>query len=181
MSEEQAAVFDEMKSFLEFDAADAARLKAMAPIFAKHGAGITDRFYETLGRFPTTAALIEGRVDHLKKTHGAWMADLFSGDYGADYLERRLRIGAVHVRIGLPPYYVEAVMNIIRMGGHDALTRELGDLAAVEAHYGSLVKILDLDLMIINLAYADERLNRMTKITGMSRKLVERLISQATK
>ncbi len=178
---EQADVYAEMKNFLEFGDEDIARLKAMAPIFAKHGGSITDRFYETLGRFPTTAALIEGRVDHLKVTHAQWMAELFSGDYGEAYLERRLRVGAVHVRIGLPPYYVEAVMNSIRLGGHDALTRELADLQSVEAHYASLVKILDLDLLIINLAYADERLNRMTKITGMSRKLVERLISQATK
>lgn len=169
-------VYAEMKSFVEFTDEDIARLKSLAPIFAKHGGGITDRFYETLGRFPTTAAFIEGRVDHLRKTHGEWMASLFAGDYGPTYLERRLRIGQVHVRIGLPPYYVEAVMNSIRVGGHDAIVREVSDPQQVDALYASLVKVLDLDLLIINLAYADERVTRITRATGMSRKLVERLI-----
>ena len=174
-------VYAEMKSFLDFNDADVQNLITLAPIFAKHGGAITDAFYETLGQYPTTAALIEGRVDHLKATHAAWMRELVAGDYGDAYLARRMRIGEVHVRIGLPPYYVEAVMNNIRVGGHAAITTELSDAADIDAKYGSLVKILDLDLLIINLAYSEERLDRMSAITGMSRKLVERLITKAKK
>ena len=175
------AVFDEMKSFLDFGDDDIARLKALGPVFDKHGAAITDAFYDTLAQYPTTAALIEGRVDQLKATHARWMGELFAGDYGEDYLKSRMRVGEVHVRIGLPPYYVEAVMNTIRVGGHDAITQEFDGAEAIDAHYASLVKILDLDLLIINLAYSEERLDRMSSITGMSRKLVERLINKAKK
>jgi hypothetical protein len=39
-----------------------------------------------------------------------------------------------------------------------------------------LVKILDIDLMIINLAYSQETIDRLSKFTGMSRKLIERCI-----
>lgn len=175
------AIFEEMKSFLDFGDEDIVNLRALAPVFATHGPSITDRFYETLGRYPSTASFIAGRVDSLKGTHGEWMRSLFAGEYGAAYLERRLRIGQIHVKIGLPPYYVEAVMNAIRIGGHDAIVREIHEPARVDALYASLVKILDLDLLLINLAYADERLNRMTKVTGMSRKLVERLINAGDK
>lgn len=178
---EAVEVFDEMKSFLEFGDEDAANLKSLAPVFAKHGGTITDAFYKTLAQYATTAQLIEGRVDALKTTHGQWMAELFAGEYGQAYLERRMRIGEAHVRIGLPPYYVEAVMNNIRVGGHNAISQEVSDAAEVDAKYGSLVKILDLDLLVINLAYSEERLNRVSSITGMSRKLVERLILKAKK
>lgn len=178
---ETSEVFSEMKSFLDFGDEDIENLKSLAPIFEKHGGAITDAFYETLGQYGTTAKLIEGRVDALKATHGQWMTELLAGDYGDAYLQRRMKIGQVHVRIGLPPYYVEAVMNNIRVGGHHAMNQEISDKAEVDAKYASLVKILDLDLLIINMAYSEERLDRMSSITGMSRKLVERLINKAKK
>ena len=178
---EPSEVFAEMKSFLDFGDDDVTNLKSLGPVFQKHGPQITDAFYETLGHYGTTAKLIEGRIDALKATHGRWMGELFAGDYGDAYLEGRMRIGQVHVRIGLPPYYVEAVMNNIRVGGHHAMSQEIGDQSELDAKFGSLVKILDLDLLIINMAYSEERLDRMSSITGMSRKLVERLITKAKK
>ncbi len=174
-----SAVFDEMKQFLDFGDDDVANLSALVPVFAKHGPEITDAFYATLARFPTTAALIEGRIDGLKQTHARWMGELFAGDYGPEYLESRMRVGKVHVKIGLPPYYVEVVMSVIRAGGLEAIQAEVSDKARAADLYRSLVKILDLDLLIINLAYAEERLDRMSSITGMSRKLVENLIRKA--
>ena len=52
---------------------------------------------------------------------------------------------------------------------------------ALTDRYASLVKVLDLDLMIINLAYGEERLERLSSFTGMSRKLLERCVTQAKK
>ena len=171
--------FEEMKAFVSFEEADADNLERIAPVFEEHGAKITDSFYAILARYPTTAALIEGRVDSLKATHRRWMAELFGGEYGEAYFRNRLQIGTTHVRIGLPPWYVEAVMNLIRIEGHLALTEAIADEEERKRSYGSLLKILDLDLMVINFAYSEERLDRMTSFTGMSRKLIENVITQA--
>lgn len=174
-------IFVEMKGFLDFGEDDVVRLKTLHPIFEKRGGGITDTFYEVLGRFPTTAAMVDGRVDALKKTHKMWMMDLFAGNYGVEYMQKHLVIGQRHVQVGLPAYYVEFVMSIIRMGGLEAITAEMKDPAQVTAHYSSLVKVLDLDLMLMNMAYSEERLDRISSVTGMSRKLVENLVTRAKK
>ncbi|HHO50472.1 MAG TPA: hypothetical protein ENK18_06245 [Deltaproteobacteria bacterium] len=171
--------FEEMKGFLSFGEADAANLQRLAPVFATHGAKITDDFYAILARYPTTAALIETRLESLKATHNRWMSQLFEGSYGAEYFENRIRIGLAHVRIGLPPWYVEAVMNLIRIEGHLAIVEGVPDADERAPLYASLLKILDLDLMIINLTYSEERLDRVTSFTGMSRKLIENVINQA--
>ncbi|MCF6313630.1 MAG: protoglobin domain-containing protein [Verrucomicrobiales bacterium] len=171
--------FAEMKKFIGFTASDIENLNSMAPIFEQRGDAITDFFYETLSLYPETAALIEGRVDTLKETHRRWMRELFAGvDGGYDeaYFDNRNIIGKVHVKIGLDPRWVEGVMNIIRTGGHAALTQELESAAELGEKFSSLCKILDLDLMIINLSYADERLTRLAAFTGMSRKLIENCI-----
>ena len=172
--------FDEMKRFLAFDDQDVANLKRLGPIFEKAGPAITEEFYETLGQFEETRNLIKGRVEALMQTHARWMGELFAGEYGETYFENRMRIGEVHVKVGLPPWYVEAVMNLIRAKSHAAISAEVGAEEASEL-YVSLIKILDLDLMIINLAYGEERLDRVSAFTGMSRKLIENVINRAKK
>lgn len=166
-----------MKEFIDFGDADIARLTSLGAVFQKRGAAITDGFYETLARYPATAKLIEGRVDALKATHHRYLAELFAGDYGEAYFQSRIRVGVVHVRIGLDPYFVEAVMSYLRTQGVLAIREELGQDSG--SHVAAYIKILDLDMLIINLAYGDERLNRLTRFTGMSRKLLETCIQRA--
>lgn len=175
---ESEAVFDKMKEFLDFGEKDAANLVALAPVFQVHGKSITDQFYETLSRYPETAKLIEGRVDALKATHHRYLGELFAGTYGVAYFENRLKVGQVHVRVGLDPYFVEAVMSFLRTAGLLAIRQEQGSDPATAERMVSFIKILDLDLLIINMAYGEERLNRLAKFTGMSRKLLEKCIQR---
>lgn len=169
-------VFEEMKRFLSFNEDDIQTLQELRPLFDQHGASITDAFYETLGNFPVTAKLIDGRVDALKQTHKRWMSELFCGEYGEAYFQSRLKIGYAHVRINLPPYYVEGVMNALRAKGFEAIMRETSQPEVAWRRYQSLLKILDLDMLVINLAYGEERLDRISAITGMKRGLIENLV-----
>ncbi|MCK6524553.1 protoglobin domain-containing protein [Myxococcota bacterium] len=174
-------VFAELKSLLELDGADISRLVSLQPVFVRHGQRITDDFYTRLGENPTTAALIEGRVEALKATHRVWMLELFGGQYGEEYLQRRLRIGMAHVRVGLPPMYVEAVMHHVRAAGERVIHDTFADPAEATANVTSLYKILDIDLALINLAYNEARLDLVSTQTGMKRALIENLIKQGGK
>ncbi len=175
------ATYTEMRDFLKLGDEDAARLKALRPVFEKHGPAITDAFYDALEATPRTAAIIEGRVDALKKTHLAWTLNLFEGDYGRPFFEAQYRIGEVHVAQNISPELVEGVMNCLRIGGRRAIEAELGATPEAMLHYDSLVKVLDLALMTINLAYHDERIERISAFTGMSRKLLENLVKHGGK
>ncbi|MCY1064814.1 protoglobin domain-containing protein [Nannocystis sp. RBIL2] len=172
-------IYAAIQRFIGFDADDAARLREMAPLFAAHGPALTDRFYAKLAADPEQAALIAGRVDSLKQTHLRWLNELFGGDYGERYFAERWRIGLAHVRVGVRPWWVEAVTSFLRGEGLALLEAHVEDPARRAAAGRSLLKILDLDLMIINLAYADDRVDRLCRFTGMSRKLIERCIAQA--
>lgn len=44
MTDEHVTTYPEMQTFLDFTSADADNLKALAPVFAKHGANMTNRF-----------------------------------------------------------------------------------------------------------------------------------------
>lgn len=173
--------FEALKRFVDFTDADAANLKALAPVVEAHGPRITDHFYETLGAVEETAKIIEGRVEALKKTHKQYMVELTGGDYGEAYFERRSRIGQVHVVMGIDPRFVEGVMSTIRVGMLEAMAGEIADSAELAAKSGSFIKLCDIDLAIINMAYAEERLDRFSEFTGMSRRLIENVIKMNKK
>jgi hypothetical protein len=80
-----------------------------------------------------------------------------------------------HVRVGVKPWWVEAVSSFLRTEGVALLSREIDDPELRPRGVQALVKILDIDLMIINLAYSEETIDRLSQFTGMSRKLIERL------
>ena len=124
-------------------------------------------------------ALLEGRVEGLKKTHGEWLAELFAGNYGDEYFQRRWAIGLTHVRVNVPPHYVEAVVSFLRVESERLLARELVDVELVAKRHASVIKILDLDLMIINHAYGVERIDRLCNFTGMSKVLLQRCIDRS--
>ena len=101
---------------------------------------------------------------------------LSQGAYDREYFDRRLNIGKVHVRVGVEPRYVEGVMTMLLSEGLKAIQKEIDSPEQQSAQYESLVKILGLDAFVINLAYAEHRLDLMESVTGMSRKLIENLI-----
>jgi len=171
--------FEALKSFVEFTEEDAANLESLADAVKKHGPALTDHFYETLESLPATAKLIEGRVESLKETHRQYLVELTSGAYGAAYFERRRRIGQVHVERGIDPRFVEGVMSVIRAGMLKALSDEISDPVELSAKASSFIKLCDLDLAIINLAYSEERLDRFSEFTGMKRKLIENVMTMA--
>ncbi len=177
--EQTIEVFNELKQFVGFDdEVDGQRLERLAPVFAEHGPTLTDAFYQRLQAHPGTAGQIAGRVDTLKQTHARWMAELFAGAYQVDYFHRRHRIGLVHVRVGVLPRWCAGIISFLRTCSLPIVLNSFSDRSEGAAHYGSLVKILDLDLMVINLAYEEERLRRLATFTGMSRKLIERCITK---
>lgn len=169
--------FEALKRFIEFSDEDVQNLASLADVVESHGPALTDHFYETLGSVPETARIIEGRVESLKRTHRQYMKELTAGEYGDSYFERRARIGQVHVKMGIDPRFVEGVMSVIRAGMLKAMAEVIDEPSELAAKASSFIKLCDLDLAIINLAYNEERLDRFSEFTGMKRKLIENVIT----
>jgi diguanylate cyclase (GGDEF)-like protein len=76
---------------------------------------IVDEFYEKQTEIDEISLLI-GDADTLVRLRNAqrkYVIDLFSGSYGSEYVNNRLRIGMVHKRIGVEPkLYLSAVKTL---------------------------------------------------------------------
>jgi len=101
-STEQAS----MKAFVDLTDEDVRVLKELAPLIAMHADEIVEGFYANVARYQSLLDVIRGAgstIERLKSAQKQYLLELFGGDYGEDYFERRLKIGVVHNKIGLTP------------------------------------------------------------------------------
>ncbi|MBK6849104.1 MAG: hypothetical protein IPG96_16755 [Proteobacteria bacterium] len=149
-------VFQEMVDYIGFDAADGELLREFAPHARPHFTRISNEFYGHLARFPEAAKVFDGpeQIQRLKHTLVDWLELLLTGPWDTAYAEKRLRIGAVHVRIGLPQRYMFGAMAIIR----SSLSALAGRVPVSEDHRRAMLRaidlVLDLELAIMLESYA---------------------------
>ncbi len=100
------------KCYTELMDEDAALQREMQPIIKAHLDELVDAFYSHILQFEGTKKILkdEATVNRLKEAQRRYLTSLFSGDYGPEYVESRLRIGEVHYKIGLSlHWYLRAV------------------------------------------------------------------------
>ena len=100
------------KKLLHFEDSDIVHLTSCRQIIFEAIDSIVNRFYETQIQNREISLLI-GDADtfaRLRMAMRQYVIELFDGFYGAEYVNKRLRIGKVHKQIGVSPkYYVSAI------------------------------------------------------------------------
>lgn len=94
------------KKFVDFTDEDVRALKELRPIIQKHADAIVDVFYTNVERYNDLMSVIKdagSNIDRLKASQKRYLLEMFDGDYGDAYFERRLKIGVIHNKIGLTP------------------------------------------------------------------------------
>ena len=149
---------EQRKAFLEFGAHDVRLLLELHALLADQAAFFVDDFYAHLLAFEETRNLIpdEATVNKLKKTQLRYFNRLTAGEYDADYLHDRLRIGVAHQRVGLAPrWYMGAYSKYLAL-----LLPKIGELYRGDeekslATASALLKVVFLDMGIAIDTYID--------------------------
>jgi len=157
-----AAEIAERKRFLDFGEADVVRLRAMDAGVAEARSGFADAFYDYLRSYAPLAALLhdEDAVSRLKAAHDRYFAELTEGEYGFDYVQRRLKVGLVHAQIGLEPkWYVGAFRKYLADMLPALWDQTGGERDRFLAACDSLLKVVvfDLCLTLDTYIHADKR------------------------
>lgn len=168
------SLLEELKSYVGFGPDDEAALRELVPLVMPHGRAIAEEFYDRAARHPGAARVLSSaqQIDRLKRTLSDWMASLLAGPWDEGYLERRSRIGHVHVQHELPQRYMVVAMNVVRASLAAIIERDLGGDAARRAR-DAVGKILDIDLALMLETYRSETLER-ARTEGEHAELVER-------
>jgi two-component system sensor histidine kinase HydH len=151
---------ESLKGYVGFTAQSSALLQAVQPVVAPHYERIIDDFYARIAEPPGARRAITGgpeQIARLKTTLRGWLDELLRGPHDQGYLQRRARIGRVHVQIGLPQAYMFTAMNRIRVQVAAIIDRALANDPAVrEKTLEALHQIADIELAIMLETYRED-------------------------
>lgn len=156
------ALFDEMKSYVGFNKQDAADVAGLANEIRPRIPEIVGRFYEVLLQHPGARMIFAGgeaQIERQEELLSAWLYDIFNGVYGARYYQARCRIGAAHVRVGLPQRFMTLGMEIIWQQLAGVLRKSA--VEDLDRKLEALHKLLTLDLTIMLQSYQESHIERI--------------------
>ncbi len=166
------SLFEELKRYVDFSAADAAVLRSLIPICSPHFQEFAEVFYDRILSHAEARKALEGgesQVGRLKVTLVAGMGELLQGPWDEAYFEKRCRIGRVHVRIALPQHYMFGAMNVLRQEFNRLIDKSYqSDLAKLSAARTSVSKIMDLELAIMLHTYREDLLTQQARVERLS-------------
>ncbi|MCC6848412.1 MAG: hypothetical protein IT294_07925 [Deltaproteobacteria bacterium] len=136
-------------TFLSFDAADVENLAQLRAVAHANVDGIVEDFYGHLLSFEETRRLLADpeRVARLKKLQREYFLRMLEGDFGHDYFESRLRVGAAHASTDLrPEWYLGTYSLYLRLLGGRLLEHYRDEPDTLLALLGSFTKVVFLDM-----------------------------------
>ena len=163
----------ELAEMMELSPEEKTLLSELEGVAEEQAEALTEDFYSRLLAHENTAEYFEG--EDMSERHAMiaeWFVDLFSGEYGQEYVAQRLKIGHVHVQIGLPVRYPLSMIDVIMQHGRTVAEQSASPDAAEEAFQ----KVLSLDIAVFNQAYEDRQLKHLANLVGGER-LARRLLT----
>jgi rsbT co-antagonist protein RsbR len=154
------------KQFLDFRDEDVETLKNLADIAQRYADPVIDALYEHFLSFEETKSFFRDPkvLQRVKRLQKEYFLRLTQGAYDADYVFNRLRIGAVHQMINLPPkWYLGAYNFYLRAVLGQLFNAFRHDPDKLLSSYQSLMKIVFLDIGLAVDTYIYARENTMRK------------------
>ena len=162
------------RAFFDIQDEDLERLAKLRPFAERHLDDIIEAFYLPILAHPETRRFFpdEQTIRRVKQKQRAYFLALFDGRCDLAYVEDRLRVGAAHERIGMPPkWYIGAYRSYLALI-HNRLTRDHPhDAATVEMLYGSILKMVSFDKALAIDTYISAHLDTLGRHQAAIREL----------
>ncbi len=157
---------EKRKKLLDFTDEDSKLLCSHKPMIAKYLSGIVKTFYDNQLKIPEIALLI-GDAETFRRLESAmhrYVLDLFDGHYDMEYVNRRLRIGKVHQRIGVPSKLYLAAIYQLQKVINNTFFMHMGDkvnFIDIEKIRVAVDKIVTFDVQLVLDTYISSLVNEV--------------------
>ena len=153
-------IFEDMKTFVRLGPDDEGLLHRLCAHAKPHFHPIVRDFYERVREHDEAHRVFTGedQIERLHHSLVAWLERVLTGPWDDAYCEKSLRIGRVHVRVGLPQRFMFTTMALFRMRLEEVAQTTMGEDAQSACH--ALTKVLDVELALMNETYREDVLAR---------------------
>jgi len=184
------SLFEEIKGYVGFGPDDQAALRRFFPVAQPHFEAIVRDFYAVVRLYEGAASVLrdEAQVQRLHRSLEQWLQELLQGPWDDAYLERRARIGHVHVKVGLAQHYMVTAMSRVRAGLQRIAAAAYRDDPERDAEVRlAIARACDIDLALMLETYRADVIERLHRIEQIEKDELlsrvagfERLYRQAT-
>jgi len=161
-------------AFFELSEEDFKRLRTLKPFADRWTHEITEGLYQLIMGHPESRAFFtdEATLIRVKKLQNDYFLGLFSGNCDLNYVRDRLRVGAAHERIGMPPkLYLGAYRRYLALIHARLLDHFKGNVEEAAKGLESIRKIIFFDMAIAIDTYIAAYLETMTRHQAAIREL----------
>jgi rsbT co-antagonist protein RsbR len=168
---------DECKRRLEFfelKEDDFKRLISLKSFADRWTQQITEGLYELIMKHPDSRSFFpdEATLERVKRMQNAYFLHLFSGTYDMNYVRDRLRVGAAHERIGMPPkLYLGAYRRYLALIHEKLQDHFKGNSEEASRSIETIRKIIFFDMALAIDTYIAAYLETMTRHQAAIREL----------
>jgi rsbT co-antagonist protein RsbR len=162
------------RAFLELGEADEKELLSIDPAAQAYADPVIEDFYKHLLAFEETRVFFQDPqvLERVKRAQKRYFARLTQGGYDKDYIEDRLKIGAVHERIGLPmKAYLGMYSFYLRNVAHRLFKAHEDEQGKALRAFLSLLKVVFLDMGLA----IDTYINRREQLIGKQQEAMREL------
>lgn len=164
LTETWPALLAELRSYIGLSEEDCSALARFRPAAEPSFAAIADEFYAVIRMHAGAFAALkdEAQARRLHASLQTWLSQLLGGVYDEAYVARLLRIGQVHVRVGLELRYMVTAMSRVRTSLQRIAAQELAsDPVSHAKTLLAIARICDLDLAVMLESYKDDLVRRV--------------------
>lgn len=163
MMERRRPLLVELRSYVGLTEVDAELLGRLRSIAEPHFRAIADEFYAVIRMHEGAFAVLkdEAQAQRLHASLQSWLGDLLSGVYDEPWLEKQVRIGQVHVNVGLDLRYMVTAMSRVRVWLQRIVDEGQPDAVATRL---AVARICDLTLAIMLESYKDDLVERIERV-----------------
>lgn len=136
---------------------------------------IVDQFYRNLGKEASLVHIINenSSIQRLKKTLRRHITEMFSGKIDADYVQKRISIAHVHVRIGLDSKWYLASFQDILNSLLNIVDKNILDRDDLLLAIQAVTKIINLEEQMVIEAYEKE-VDRLKQSIATNRETIRK-------
>lgn len=148
------------KAFLEFREEDARTLRGLREVARKYADPVIEEFYKHILSFEETKSFFTDPklLERVKRLQKDYFLRLTEGEYDADYVANRLRIGEAHERVNLAPkWYLGMYAFYLRIVAKRLAGAFEGEPEKAFSTFLSLLKLVFLDIGLAVDTYIDAR------------------------
>jgi rsbT co-antagonist protein RsbR len=161
-------------AFFELTEEDFRTLASLRPFAERWTHEITEGLYELIMGHPDSRAFFpdQATLAHVKKMQNNYFIGLFAGKYDIDYMRDRLRVGAAHERIGMPPkLYLGAYCRYLALIHARLVDHFEGNRAEATKAIQSIRKLIFFDMALAIDTYIAAYLETTTRHQAAIREL----------